>query len=280
MSYGLTVLGSVNLDLIVQVVDLPKAGETVTGGVYTALPGGKGANVAVAAKRLGAETEIMAAVGDDEYAAQALVNLEKEGVYLDAVRRLDAHTGLAFITVSSDGENQIAVASGANTAYAPSDVPKLCSDVLITQFEIPISVIEGALEGYKGYVVVNASPVRSDVNAIFSRADLIILNEGEASQYDLRGYTGLVAVTLGSQGAELRKDGKVIAIAKPPKVVVVDTTGAGDAFAAALTVALAERQSEQDALEFACAVGALTTTKLGTQTASPTRAEVDALLGR
>lgn len=280
MSYGLTVLGSINLDLIVQVAALPKAGETVTGGAYTALPGGKGANVAVAAKRLGAETEIMAAVGDDDYAAQALVNLEKEGVYLDAVRRVDAHTGLAFITVSEDGENQIAVASGANAAYAPADVPKLCSDVLITQFEIPTHVIESALEGYEGFVAVNASPVRDGVDRILNRADLIIVNEGEAAQYDLKSHPGLVAVTLGSKGAELRKDGKLIATAKPPKIDVVDTTGAGDAFAAALTVALAEKQSEQDALEFACAVGALTTTRLGTQTASPTRAEADAILGR
>jgi ribokinase len=280
MSYGLTVLGSVNLDLIVQVETLPKAGETVTGGAYTALPGGKGANVAVAAKRLGAETEIMAAVGNDDYAAQALVNLDKEGVYLDAVRRVDAHTGLAFITVSKDGENQIAVASGANAAYAPGDVPKLCSDVLITQFEIPTAVIEGALDGYKGFVAVNASPVRSGVDAILNRADLIIVNEGEAAQYDLKHHLGLVAVTLGANGAELRKGGKIIATATPPKIDVVDTTGAGDAFAAALTVALAEKQSHQDALDFACAVGALTTTKLGTQTASPTRAEVDKLLGR
>ena len=280
MSYGLTVLGSVNLDLIVQVADLPKAGETVTGGIYTALPGGKGANVAVAAKRLGAETEIMAAVGDDDYAAQALVNLDQEGVYLDAVRRVDAHTGLAFITVSDDGENQIAVASGANAAYAPGDVPKLCSDVLITQFEISTKTIAAALDGYTGFVTVNASPARDGVADILKRADLIIVNEGEAARYNLNNHAGLVAITLGAKGAELRKGGKVIASAKPPKVDVIDSTGAGDAFAAALTVALAEKQSEQDALEFACAVGALTTTKLGTQTASPTRAEVDALLGR
>ncbi len=280
MSYGLTVLGSVNLDLIVQVADLPQPGETVTGGIYTALPGGKGANVAVAAKRLGAETEIMAAVGNDDYAAQALVNLEKEGVYLDAVRRVDAHTGLAFITVSADGENQIAVASGANAAYAPQDVPKLCSNVLITQFEIPTATIEGALEGYNGFVTVNASPVRTGVDAILKRADLIIVNEGEAAQYDLKNYAGLVAITLGAKGAEMRIGNKVLARAAPPKVNVIDTTGAGDAFAAGLTVALAEKQSPQDALDFACAVGALTTTKLGTQTASPIRAQVDALLGR
>ena len=280
MSFGLTVLGSINLDLIVRVKALPKAGETVTGGDYTALPGGKGANVAVVAKRLGAETEIMAAVGNDAYAAQTLENLKCEGVYLDAVRRVEAHTGLAFITVSEDGENQIAVASGANAAYAPSDVPKLCSDVLITQFEIPAAVIEAALEGYTGFVAVNASPVRGGVEAILQRADLIIVNEGEAAHYDLAAHEGLVAVTLGAKGAELRKNGDLIAKAVPPKVDVVDTTGAGDAFAAALTVALAEKQTPQEALDFACAVGALTTTKLGTQTASPTRAEVDALLGR
>ena len=279
MSFGLTVLGSVNLDLVVTVKDLPKAGETVAGGHYTALPGGKGANVAVAAKRLGAETEIMAAVGKDEYAAQALINLEREGVYLDAIRHLDTHTGLAFITVSEAGENQIVVASGANAAYAPKDVPTLCSDVLITQFEISAAVIEAALDGYQGFVAVNPSPVRDGVEGILQRADLIIVNEGEAAQYDLAAYKGLVAVTLGAKGAELRQDGKRIAKAVPPKVDVVDTTGAGDAFAAALTVALAEKHSPQDALEFACAVGALTTTKLGTQTASPTRAEVDALLG-
>lgn len=279
MSYGLTVLGSVNLDLIVQVQDLPKAGETVTGGAYTALPGGKGANVAVAARRLGAETEIMAAVGEDDYAAQALINLEREGVYLDAVRRVDAHTGLAFITVSEDGENQIAVASGANAAYAPQHVPKLCSDVLITQFEIPTETIEAALHDYKGFVAVNASPVRSGIDKILERADLIIVNEGEAAQYDLDNHDGLVAITLGAKGAKLYRKGELIATAIPPKVDVVDTTGAGDAFAAGLTVALAEKQSPQEALEFACAVGALTATKLGTQTASPKRAEVDELLG-
>ena len=280
MSFGLSVLGSINLDLIVQTKVLPKAGETVTGGRYSSLPGGKGANVAVAAKRLGAETEIIAVVGADDYAAQALVNLEAEGVYLDAVKRVDAHTGLAFITVSEDGENQIAVASGANAAFTPKHLPKLCSDVLITQFEIPVAVIEAALDGYAGFVAVNASPVIDGANAILSRADLIIVNEGEAQAYDLSEHAGLVAVTLGAKGAELRRGGKVIAKAQPPKVNVVDTTGAGDAFAAALTVALAEGQSETEALEFACAVGALTTTRLGTQTASPTRAEVDTLIGR
>jgi len=278
MSYGLSVLGSINLDLIVQVKSLPKAGETVTGGRFSSLPGGKGANVAVAARRLGAETEIIGTVGDDDYAKQALVNLEREGVYLDAVKTVEAHTGLAFISVSEDGENQIAVASGANGIFAAKDLPKLCSDYLITQFEIPLETIAAALGEYKGFVAVNASPVTRHVEAILARADLIIVNQGEAEAYDLSGHEGLVAITLGGEGAELWRGGVLVAHAKPPKVEVVDTTGAGDAFAAGLVVALAEGQSEADALRFACVVGALTTTKLGTQTASPTRAEVDAVL--
>ena len=278
MSYGLSVLGSINLDLIVSTVRLPQAGETVTGGTFTALPGGKGANVAVAAKRLGAETEIIAAVGDDDYAAQALIHLEKEGVYLDAVERLETHTGLALISVASSGENQISVASGANAKLSSEHLPKLCSDYLITQFEIPLETIRAAIQDYAGFVAVNASPIFPDAQDILERADLIIVNQIEADAYDFSGVKGLVAITLGSQGAELWQGGELIARATPPKVEVVDTTGAGDAFAAGLVVALAEGQPKHDALKFACAVGALTTTRLGTQTASPSREAVEAVL--
>ena len=278
MSYGMSVLGSVNLDLIVQVSKLPKAGETVTGGRYSALPGGKGANVAVAARRLGAEVEMLAAVGADDYAEQALENLRAEGVYLDAVRQVEAHTGLAFISVGDDGENQIAVASGANAAYAPAHLPKLCSDVLVTQFEIPLEVVRAALKDYTGQVIVNASPVRDDVDDILARADVVIVNEGEAAHYDLSGHMGLICITLGARGAELRRAGQVVARAEPPAVEVVDTTGAGDAFAAGLAVGLAEGMTEAGALQFACTVGALTTTALGTQTASPVRTAVERVL--
>lgn len=278
MSYGLSVLGSINLDLIVSLDRLPKAGETVTGGDFTALPGGKGANVAVAAKRLGAETEIIAAVGQDDYAAQAIINLEKEGVYLDALRRLETHTGLALISVAASGENQISVASGANAALAPDHLPKLCSDYLITQFEIPLDTIRAAIKDYSGFVAVNASPIFPDAQDILKRADLIIVNQIESEAYDLSEVKGLIAKTLGSKGAELWQGGELVARAEPPKVNVIDTTGAGDAFAAGLVVALAEEQSYDDALRFACAVGALTTTTLGTQTASPYRDAVDALL--
>lgn len=276
----LCVLGSVNLDLIVQTKTLPRAGETVTNGRYSALPGGKGGNVALAAKRLGANVTLQAAIGHDDYADQALRFLRAEKVNLsDLILMEGQHTGLAFINVSDDGENQIAVASGANAAFAPENLNPITAPALFTQFEISVSVIEAALEGFNGFVSLNASPVTSGAETVISRADLIIVNEGEYEAYSdtLATYEGLLAITLGGAGAKLLQKGKVLAESSPPKIDVIDTTGAGDSFAAALTVALLEGQTHQSALDFACVVGALTTTKVGTQSAAPSRAEVTAL---
>jgi len=232
-STRICVLGSINLDLIIQTQDLPQAGQTVGGGEFSVLPGGKGANVAVAAKRLGADVLLCGATGMDSYAEQARVTLEGLGVDLSKVVKLsDTPTGVAFINVSDVGENQIAVASGANGAFQPQHIGDIQADALITQFEIPIETIEAALKTFEGFVCVNPSPVC----------------------------------------------GILIAKAMPPKVDVIDTTGAGDAFAAAITTALAEGQSPQEALQFACVVGALTTTQLGTQTASPERTAVETVL--
>lgn len=277
----LCVLGSVNLDLIIQTDRLPKAGETVTQGRYTALPGGKGANVALAARRLGADVDLRAAIGRDDYADQALALLKDAGVDLsNLVTVEDSHTGLAFIIVSADGENQIAVASGANAAFTPDRLTPIKAAGLVTQFEIPLETIEAALEGYDGFVAINASPVLPGLDRLTERADLIIVNEGEYAAYEdaLKSYQGYLAVTLGGQGAKLLKAGTMMTTAKPPEVKVVDTTGAGDAFAAALTLAFVEGQSPEQALDFACAVGALTTTRLGTQSAAPTRDQVEAIL--
>jgi len=283
MAYSprLIALGSLNLDLIVQTATLPRAGETITGGVFTSLPGGKGANVALAAQRLGARVQFIAAHGGDDHARQALKYLTDSGVDLSSLITLPhEHTGVAFITVADDGENQIAVASGANAALTPAQLPALGGDALITQFEIPLITIEAALEGFDGFVSINASPVMEVPPAIFARADLIIVNEGEYTAYKtaLKDYGSYLAITLGSRGAQLLKGGIKIATATPPPVKVIDTTGAGDCFAAALTTALLEGQSPQDALNFACTAGALTTTRLGTQSAAPQRSDVMALL--
>ncbi len=278
----LCALGSVNLDLIIQTERLPKAGETVTQGKYTALPGGKGANVALAAQRLGAEVELRSAVGEDDYAVQALRFLKEAGVNLEHLIRLkDSHTGLAFINVAVDGENQIAVASGANAAFTPMMLTPITTHGIITQFEIPIETIEAALKGYDGFVSINASPVLPGLERLTDRANLIIVNAGEYEAYEdvLENYGELLAITLGAGGAKLLKNGEVVARAMPPQVEVLDTTGAGDAFAAALTVELMKGLKPQKALEFACAVGALTVTKLGTQSAAPYRKDVEAVLG-
>lgn len=274
-------LGSVNLDMIIQTKTLPRAGETVAQGRFESLPGGKGANVALAAQKLGAEVELRAAVGDDDYAVQALRFLKEGGVNLSKLVEVkDSHTGLAFINVADDGENQIAVASGANDKFDPAHLSPIMADGIITQFEIPLETIEAAIKGFDGFVAINASPVVEGLKRLLPSASLIIVNEGEYAAYEtaLKGYEGLLAITLGAKGAKLLQKGEILAEATPPKVEVVDTTGAGDSFAAALTVALMEKQSPQAALQFACTVGALTATKLGTQAATPSRSEVDAIL--
>lgn len=274
-------LGSVNLDMIIQTKTLPRAGETVAQGKFQALPGGKGANVALAAQRLGAKVELRAAIGNDDYADQALQFLKQGGVDLSCLVKVqESHTGLAFINVADDGENQIAVASGANDAFKPSHLTPIIAEGIITQFEIPIETILAAIEEFDGFVSINASPVIEGLSSLLPHASLIIVNEGEYKAYKdvLEGYKGLLAITLGAKGATLLKDGNTLAQANPPKVNVVDTTGAGDSFAAALTVALMEGQTPMLALQFACTVGALTTTKLGTQAATPSREEVNPAL--
>jgi len=280
-SIKICALGSVNLDMIIQTKTLPKAGETIAQGQFQSLPGGKGANVALAGQYLGAEVELRAAVGDDDYAAQALKFLKSSGVDLSGLVKIeDSHTGLAFINVADDGENQIAVASGANDKFTPAHLTPIQADGIITQFEIPLDAILAAIEGFDGFVAINASPVVEGLEKLLPHASLIIVNEGEYEAYQeaLSGFEGLQAITLGSKGAKLLKGGKTIAQAQPPQVEVVDTTGAGDSFAAALTVALMEGQSYQDALQFGCTVGALTTTRLGTHAATPSRADVDKAL--
>jgi len=281
MAPRICVLGSVNLDLVIQTKTLPKAGQTIGGGTYSAQPGGKGANIALAAKRLGADVELRAAIGGDDFANQALINLKREGVDLSALCiKDDCPTGLAFINVSGDGENQIAVAAGANGAFTPDDLTPITTDALITQFEIPQETVLTALKEVDGFRCLNASPVIDDLTPFLPYTDLLIVNEHEAEAYAkaLENYAGLLAVTLGEQGARLEKSGNILAQAKPPEISAMDTTGAGDSFAAALTVAFLEKQSFEAALKFACAVGALTTTKIGAQSASPTRKSVDRIL--
>ncbi len=280
MAPRVCVLGSVNLDLVIQTEHLPKAGETIGGGTFQAVPGGKGANVALAARRLGAEVELRAAVGSDDYAEQALANVNSEGVDLSGLLRKPAHTGLAFINVSETGENQIAVAAGANGDFKPDDLLSIKADALITQFEIPPETVLAAVKNFDGMTCLNPSPVIKDISPYLPHTDLLIVNELERQAYGdaLDEYSGMLVKTLGAKGAVLSQSGDILAQASPPKVSSVDTTGAGDGFAAALTLALLENKSHLEALEFACTVGALSTTKLGAQSAYPLRTEADRFL--
>lgn len=281
MTPRIVVVGSVNLDLVAVGATLPAPGETVTGATLGRYPGGKGANQALAARRLGAEVRMVARVGRDAFAEEALALLRAEAVDLADCGVDDvATTGVALIAVSASGENQIMVASGANMALAPQHLPTLGDAALILQLEIPLETNLAAIRDAGGFVAVNLAPAAPVPDLVFERADLIVVNEGEAATCGprLHAAKGLVAVTLGARGAELYASGRRLAAATPPRVRPVDTTGAGDAFVAALTVALLEGQGPGDALAFACATGALAATRPGAQTSLPRRAEVEAIL--
>jgi ribokinase len=281
MSIPITVVGSVNLDFVATAATLPAPGETVTGATLARHPGGKGANQALAAARLGASVTLMARVGLDNMAHEALALLHAAGVDLElCIADHDQPTGVALIAVSADGENQIVVAPGANAAFTPDLLTGPISGALICQLELPVETVARAVAMAEGFVAVNLAPAMTVPDAVLERADLIIVNETEAAWYGeaLHRARGLVAVTYGAKGAALFRGAEKLGEAAPPRVVAVDTTGAGDCFVGALTVALLEGQEADQALAFACTAGALAATRPGAQPSLPTRAEVEALL--
>ena len=265
----ITVVGSVNLDLVVRCFALPRPGETVGGATFERFPGGKGANQAVACARLGAKVRMVAAVGDDPYADEALAGLRAAGVELD-LRVVEASTGVALITVDATGETTITVAPGANDWLSDFELPP--SDAVLCQQEIPDAAVISAWEQTSGIFCLNAAPSRR----IAVDPDLSVVNRFELDA--LARTDGLVALTLGAEGAVLLEDGEEVARAAPPSVVVVDGTAAGDAFTACLLVSLLEGRDHEEALTRACAAGALAASRPGAQPSLPTAAEVDAIL--
>jgi ribokinase len=265
----ITVVGSINLDLVARCERLPRPGETVSGASFARIAGGKGANQAVACARLGAEVTMIGAVGADSFAEEALVGLREAGVTLD-VRQVHEPTGVALIVVDAAGETEIVVAPGANAALEEVELPE--HDAVLCQLEVPDAAVLAAWEGCTGLFCLNAAPARP----IQVDPDLTVVN-----RYELEALTrldGLVAVTLGAEGASLLQDGEEVARAEPPTVEVVDGTAAGDAFTACLVVSLLEEREPQKALERACAAGALAASRFGAQPSLPTAAEVDAIL--
>lgn len=277
----ITVVGSVNLDLVASGAPLPHPGETVTGARLARYPGGKGANQALAAARLGHKVRLIAAVGNDDMAEEALKLLRNGGVDLSSAQYLNGETtGVALIAVSPEGENLIVVCPGANNALGPDDVTGAPIEHLLGVLEVPVPALLAAAQRATGLVALNLAPALPVPDALLAEADLLVVNETEAAFYgaSLHAPGRLVAISLGSEGAELWKGGTRIASAKPPEVCVIDTVGAGDTFFAALAAALIEGLDEASALTFAVTAGALTCTRPGAQPSLPMRAEVDALL--
>jgi ribokinase len=261
----LTVVGSVNLDLVAQVERLPRPGETLAGATLERIPGGKGANQAVGAARLGADVRMVGCVGRDPNAEEALAGLRQAGVELD-VREVDAPTGVAIILVSSDGDNQIVVVPGANARVGGFSV----TGSVLCQLEIPDTALMEA-RAQAEWLCVNAAPARP----LVVEADLVVANRYEA---EVVGEQALVAITLGEEGAVLLQNGQEIARARPPRVDAVDGTAAGDAFTACLVVSVLEGRELDEALRRACAAGAIAASRFGAQPSLPTRTEVDAIL--
>jgi len=261
----LTVVGSINLDLVARVLALPRPGETIFGIAFERVPGGKGANQAVAAAKLGARVRMIGAVGDDPLAEEALAGLVAAGVALE-LRRVGT-TGIALIFVAEDGENQIVVVPGAN-AHVEATSP---GGAVLCQLEVPDEVVYAAAAG-ASFFALNAAPARP----LDLEPDLLIVNRLE---HEVVSRGKLVAVTYGAEGAALYENGIEIARATPPPVTAVDGTAAGDAFAACLVVSLLEGCSHDDALRRACAAGAIAASRFGAQPSLPAADELVAILG-
>jgi ribokinase len=264
-----TVVGSINLDLVARVERLPRPGETIYATSFGRYPGGKGANQAVGAARLGADVAFFGAVGEDDFASDALGGLQEARVEL-TLRRGGA-TGVALILVDASGENEIVVVPGANADGPPPGA----SGSVLTQLEIPIEAVEAAAAGADRFYL-NAAPAKPVPEGLIERCDLVVVNRYELEA--LPATPRLTALTLGAEGAVLLEDGKEVARAAPPPVEAVDGTAAGDAFTACLVVSLLEGRDREAALRRACAAGAIAASRPGAQPSLPTAAEVDALL--
>jgi ribokinase len=264
LAVELTVVGSINLDLVARVERLPRAGETLVGQDFVRVPGGKGANQAVAAARLGARVRMVGAVGDDPLAEEALEGLREAGVELELARI--GTTGIALILVDDTGENQIVVVPGANALVSPTSP----GGAVLCQLEVPDDVVHAAAEGAT-FFALNAAPARP----IDLEPDLLIVNRLE---HEVVSRGTLVAVTYGAEGAALFEGRQEVARAAPPRVHAVDGTAAGDAFAACLVVSLLEGRERGEALARACAAGAAAASRFGAQPSLPSADEVEAIL--
>lgn len=293
------VIGSSNTDMVVKTAHLPLPGETILGGTFFMNAGGKGANQAVAAARLGGAVTFIAKLGDDIFGREALQLFKKEGIDTDCIVVDAQHpSGVALITVDDYGENCIAVASGANAQLLPADGARAkdkiaAASMMLAQLEIPVETVawaaaEASAAGVP--VILNPAPACTLPNELYKHLHLITPNETEAEILTgikvtdaataaqaaavLRGKgVKTVIVTLGAKGALVVADG-IQQLVEAPVVKAVDTTAAGDVFNGALAVALAEGQDILTAVAFACRAASISVTRLGAQASAPLRSEV------
>lgn len=300
LSNKIVVLGSCNTDMVIKSDRLPVPGETILGGTFMMNPGGKGANQAVAASRLGGNITFITKIGNDVFGRQAIELYKKENINTDYIFSDPVNpSGVALITVDAYGENCIVVASGANKTLTPDDVAKvkdviLDADILLMQLEIPIETVEYAAEiannnGIK--VILNPAPGRMLSNDLLKNLYMIIPNKTETEMISGIEVTGwesakkaadiisskgvdIVVITLGSDGALLKERDRYVEI-PAFKVQAVDTTAAGDTFCGALSVAISEGKSLEEGIRFASKCSSITVTKMGAQASIPYRKDID-----
>lgn len=265
---NLTVVGSLNLDLTCRTGRLPAPGETVTAYGLDRSPGGKGANQAVAAARLGAAVRMVGAVGDDDAGPVLRAALRAAGVDDSGVATVPGPSGTALIAVDDTGENQIIVVPGAN-ARVPVDPAVADAPAVLCQLEIPQDTVLAAARASRGFFALNAAPAVPLPDELRARCDLIIVNETEYATLGGLPDARLVAVTYGGAGARLLAHGEPVATAEAPAVRAVDSVGAGDAFCAALVLALRSGLAPAAALSAACRVGAYAVTVPGARPELP-----------
>ncbi|MFE3942986.1 ribokinase [Streptomyces sp. NPDC059118] len=291
---GIAVLGSTNMDLVAYVDRAPERGETVTGRELRTVPGGKGANQAVAAARAGGEVTMIGAVGDDEYGTELRSGLEHAGVDTDLLHTAEGPSGTAHIVVDDTGANSIVVIPGANgtvTALGPGEMAAIAgAELLLLQLELPMSaVIEGARTAHAQGVrtILTPSPVQPLPSELLDCVDLLVPNEHEATALSgftdphaaarhLLGQVPAVVITLGAKGCLYAARGGEPVRFPAPEVNAVDTTGAGDTFVGTLAVALGERRPVPEALAWASAAAALCVQRPGASASMPYRTEIDA----
>ena len=298
----IVVVGSCNTDMVIKADRLPVPGETILGGTFFMNPGGKGANQAVAAARMGGNVTLISKTGNDVFGKQSVSlynseNIKTDFIFSDAKRP----SGVALITVDSHGENCIVVASGANASLCPADIDKAgaeieSSDLILMQLEIPIDTVEYVAEiaNKKGIkVILNPAPARALSNNLLKHLFIIIPNKSEAEilsgikVFDIESAkqaaniisakgVNIVVITLGAQGA-LIKEFDEYHFVEASKVDALDTTAAGDTFCGALCVGLSEGKSILDSVKLAARAAAITVTRMGAQASIPYRSELSSL---